>query len=101
MMNILSFYSALLLVVFPLVLGKHHKSSYAIAQSEPKIVGGVVADRNSTRFIASLRLTVEEEYFEFGAGHKCGASLISENILISAAHCFFVYNNGPFLYVLC
>uniref|UniRef100_A0A336LYX4 CSON008611 protein n=1 Tax=Culicoides sonorensis TaxID=179676 RepID=A0A336LYX4_CULSO len=65
-------------------------------KSEPRIVGGFPANRNQTTFVASLRLTIEEDFFEFGAGHKCGASLITENILITAAHCLFVYYNGPF-----
>ncbi|XP_063699094.1 trypsin-1-like [Culicoides brevitarsis] len=85
----------LLFTVPASIHGKHIKSSYSY-KNEPKIVGGFNADLSSTRFIASLRLTIEEEYFDFGAGHKCGASLITENILISAAHCFFVYLNGPF-----
>lgn len=94
-------YCVLIFLVLTLesVSGKHWRSSYQY-QSEPRIVGGFPADRASTRFIASLRLTIEEEFFEFGFGHKCGASLITEDVLISAAHCFFVYNSGPFEYVL-
>lgn len=80
------------------VVGRHVKSSYSY-QNEPRIVGGFPADKASTRFIASLRLTIEEEFYGFGDGHKCGASLISEDVLMTAAHCLFVYNSGPFEYV--
>lgn len=89
--------SAMILVSLNVVSGKNllnarHQYSYHL----PRIVGGEPADRESNKHTVSLRLEVEEDFFSFGAGHKCGASLIAPDILLSAAHCFFTYPNGPF-----
>lgn len=54
---------------------------------DPRIVGGVPADLISTGHQVSLRLRARDN--PFGSGHTCGGSLISNNTVLTAAHCVF------------
>lgn len=54
---------------------------------DPRIVGGVPADLISTGHQVSLRLRASDS--GFGNGHICGGSLISNNTVLTAAHCVF------------
>lgn len=52
---------------------------YVYIESEDRIVGGENAKRNE--FPYQIRLEIDRSYL-------CGGSLISENLILSAAHCF-------------
>lgn len=52
------------------------------------IVGGRPAEWGEVPFIGSIRLKSKDEK-RFGTGHKCGACLVDQYTMISAAHCFF------------
>lgn len=61
-----------------------------IPYREPRIINGVEAKAFNTGHQASIRLRLSEGYY-FGTGHECGGSLISPNVVLSAAHCFIEY----------
>lgn len=52
-------------------------------QGNLRIVGGRLAKKGSWPWMASLRILAEEPY-----GHRCGAALINQKWLVTAAHCF-------------
>ena len=54
---------------------------------DPRIINGTEASPNATRHQVSIRKRLNDGYF-FGTGHICGGSLISENVVLCAAHCF-------------
>ncbi|GAB0088670.1 trypsin [Sergentomyia squamirostris] len=56
-------------------------------RADTKIVGGTPMQRENLRQQASLRYKSSDS--TFGYGHFCGGSLISNNTILSAAHCFF------------
>uniref|UniRef100_A0A0A1XPK1 Trypsin eta n=1 Tax=Zeugodacus cucurbitae TaxID=28588 RepID=A0A0A1XPK1_ZEUCU len=62
-----------------------------------RIINGTVASFNATKHQVSIRRRRNDGYF-FGTGHICGGSLISSDVVLSAAHCFVNYdiNNGTF-----
>lgn len=54
----------------------------AVAQQETFIFGGKRATENQFPFLVSLRVKIDGEF-----GHDCGASILSDRILVTAAHC--------------
>ncbi|KAH8300927.1 hypothetical protein KR044_004721, partial [Drosophila immigrans] len=64
----------------------------------PKVVGGTPIGIDSAPYQVSVRLT-DRDRKSFGAGHICGGVVISQRLVVTAAHC--VYNqdiyDGTFL----
>ena len=54
-----------------------------------RIVGGETALEHSWSMIASLRVRYDEER------HICGASIVSDSYVLTAAHCLPKYSTGP------
>lgn len=54
----------------------------AFAQHETFIFGGERATENQFPFLVSLRVKIDGEF-----GHDCGASILSDRILVTAGHC--------------
>ncbi|XP_059224253.1 lectizyme-like [Stomoxys calcitrans] len=53
----------------------------------PRIINGTEATLKATKHQVSVRSRYKDDIF-YGTGHLCGASLISENVVLSAGHCF-------------
>lgn len=53
---------------------------------DPRIIGGQPIDITQAPYQVSVRLKVNEAY-GFGYGHICGGSVISNRVVITAAHC--------------
>lgn len=64
-----------------------------IAGKEAKIVGGLAADVNETQYLASIRLKSMEKSHGYGYGHICGSSVISQRLLLTAAHCIIKWES--------
>ena len=55
---------------------------------EERIVGGRAIDIETAKHQVSIRLKIRD-LRSFGNGHLCGGSLITVQLVLSAAHCFF------------
>lgn len=60
-------------------------------EARPRIVNGVTAS-NIIPYQASLRVSIRDRA-SFGRGHTCGAVLISDRVLLTAAHCLYDGNS--------
>ncbi|XP_061393263.1 transmembrane protease serine 9-like [Musca vetustissima] len=65
----------------------------AIPSKESKIIGGSQISINDAKYQVSLRLVANENSRGFGYGHICGGSIISQRVILTAAHC--CYNTDP------
>ncbi|KAH8248495.1 hypothetical protein KR026_007045, partial [Drosophila bipectinata] len=61
------------------------------SKMEPKIVGGTSVDIISFAYTVSIRLTATDRK-SYGSGHLCGGSVISQRLVVTAAHC--IYNSN-------
>lgn len=57
-----------------------------------KIVGGTVTEISRTPYQISLRLK-QIDRKQFGRGHICGGTVISQRLVVTAAHCLFEWVN--------
>ena len=60
----------------------------ASINEQTKIIGGLPALQSETRHQVSLRLSIYDDVV-FGAGFRCGGSLITYNAVLTAGHCVF------------
>ncbi|XP_061388400.1 polyserase-2-like, partial [Musca vetustissima] len=67
----------------------------AIPSKESKIIGGSQISINDAKYQVSLRLVANENARGFGYGHICGGSIISQRVILTAAHCLINYNTDP------
>lgn len=65
------------------------KKTFGQKLIDSKIIGGSEAIIEKERHFASIRFKKYEENNGFGNGLLCGGSLISEDIVITAAHCLY------------
>jgi hypothetical protein len=62
-------------------------------KARPKIIGGSDAPNDQYPFVAAIFTLV-------GRGSFCGASIVNERFLLTAAHCVARYANRPHLYTI-
>ncbi|WGD37502.1 serine protease [Lysinibacter sp. HNR] len=60
----------------------------AISEADPYIIGGTNAAADQFPFMASIQYNKE---------HRCGGSLIGQDLILSAAHCFQSYIPGEYI----
>ncbi|XP_034487843.1 trypsin [Drosophila innubila] len=66
-------------------------------ETHAKVVGGYPVGIDVVPFQVSIRLRYYEE-LEFGSGHMCSGSVISQRVVCSAAHCFAENDTYPAQY---
>ncbi|XP_017036146.1 trypsin eta isoform X2 [Drosophila kikkawai] len=55
---------------------------------DPKIVGGEAVDITAVPYTVSIRLTANDRR-SYGSGHLCGGVVISQRLVVTAAHCCY------------
>nr|XP_013099185.1 unnamed protein product [Stomoxys calcitrans] len=65
------------------------------ALKESKIVGGSTISIYDANYQASLRLVSKERSRGYGYGHLCGGSIITQRVILTAAHCVIDGNVDP------
>ncbi|EDV45963.1 uncharacterized protein Dere_GG18803 [Drosophila erecta] len=63
--------------------------SEAAGKIEPKIVGGYETSIEQVPYQVSIRLTANERK-SYGSGHLCGGVVISQRLVVTAAHCCYI-----------
>ncbi|XP_070137918.1 trypsin zeta isoform X3 [Drosophila bipectinata] len=60
---------------------------------QPKVVGGYAVTINQVPYQVSIRRRSIHEK-QYGMGHVCGGTIISQRVVCSAAHCFAINSTG-------
>ncbi|KAL3810720.1 hypothetical protein ACHAXA_008493 [Cyclostephanos tholiformis] len=97
---------AIAAIAIALVYSQKKKSAYnALAASAaegftPRIIGGSVLDQGvwaeSRRYLVGIKFIFEEDG-AFRNLHNCGATLVSPQVVLTAAHCFTNLTTGSFM----
>ncbi|XP_037939578.1 trypsin-like [Teleopsis dalmanni] len=61
---------------------------------DPKIIGGSAIEITQAPWQVSVRLKANDDIY-FGSGHICGGSVISQRVIVSAAHCVAIEGTTP------
>ena len=59
---------------------------FSKSEVDPRIVGGTAITIGMAPWQVSVRLIALEEIM-YGSGHICGGSVISQRVVLTAAHC--------------
>ncbi|XP_073833239.1 trypsin delta-like [Musca autumnalis] len=66
-------------------------------EKDPRIIGGQAISIQQAPWQVSVRLKVYEAQM-YGYGHICGGSVISQRVIVSAAHCVLNQNVSPMIF---
>ncbi|XP_013099159.1 trypsin delta [Stomoxys calcitrans] len=66
-------------------------------EKDPRIIGGQAISIQMAPWQVSVRLKVYEAEM-YGYGHICGGSVISQRVVVTAAHCILNQNVNPMAY---
>ncbi|XP_011292763.3 trypsin delta [Musca domestica] len=66
-------------------------------EKDPRIIGGQAISIESAPWQVSVRLKVYEAQM-YGYGHICGGSVISQRVVVTAAHCILNQNVQPMVF---
>ncbi|XP_060663556.1 trypsin delta [Drosophila nasuta] len=67
----------------------------AALEISPKVVGGTPISIDSAPYQVSVRMT-DRDRVSFGSGHICGGVVISQRLVVTAAHCTYNSNKNKY-----
>ncbi|KAI9581789.1 hypothetical protein GQX74_010106 [Glossina fuscipes] len=69
------------------LLSEAINANFQPLNKESKIIGGTVIPINIAKYQVSVRLKALEGQYGYGHGHLCGGSVITQRLVLTAAHC--------------
>uniref|UniRef100_A0A1A9X5G4 limulus clotting factor C n=1 Tax=Glossina brevipalpis TaxID=37001 RepID=A0A1A9X5G4_9MUSC len=77
----------IIFVIFLNLVSEVINAKFPSLNKESKIIGGTEIPINIAKYQVSVRLKTLENQYGYGRGHLCGGSVITQRLVLTAAHC--------------